>query len=71
MNISHEGEIKLAQYRAKRANGVELTVDEMREVVAIISAGRRSAAASSEASKRKVASGVVRSAEDMLKGLGI
>jgi hypothetical protein len=46
-------------------------MDEMREVVAIISAGRRAASEASAASRRKQASGVVRSADDMLKGLGI
>jgi hypothetical protein len=67
--LTHEGEIRLSSLRAKRAQGVELSIDEMREVVEIISAGRKSAAASSAASKRKVAAGVVRSAEDMLKDM--
>lgn len=67
--LTTEGEVRLSLLRAKRAQGVELSLDEMKEVVAIISAGRRSAANASAASKRKVAAGVVRSAEDMLKGI--
>lgn len=61
--------MRLAQLRTKHLQGLELTVDEMKEVVEILAQGRVAAAASSDASKRKTASGVVRSAEDMLKGL--
>lgn len=68
--LTHEGELRLSQLRAKAASGVELSSDEMREVVAIISAGRKAAHAASDASRRRVASSVVRSAEDMLKELG-
>lgn len=67
--LTTEGESRLAQLRAKRAQGVELTLEEMREVVEIISAGRNSAARASAASKRKTAAGAVRSAEELLKGL--
>lgn len=69
MQLSHEGEIYLSQLRAKRANGIELSIEEMRKVVEIISAGRQNAASASEASRRKTAATVTRSAEDLLKGL--
>lgn len=67
--LTPTGESRLSFLRAKRAQGTELTIEEMREVVTIICEGRRSAAAASEGARRKTASGVVRSAEDMLKGL--
>ena len=69
MQISHEGELRLSQLRAKASSGQELSIEEMREVVAIISAGRKAAHAASDASRRKVSSTVVRSAEELLKGL--
>lgn len=71
MTISHEGEIYLAQLRAKRAAGTELSIEEMRRVVQIMAEGRSAASEASAASRRKTASSVVRSAEDMLKGLGL
>lgn len=67
--LTSEGDLRLSQLRAKRGQGVELTLDEMREVVQIIAAGRRSAAAASAGAKRKLAAGVVRSAEDLLRDL--
>jgi hypothetical protein len=62
--------MRLAQLRTKHLQGQELSIDEMREVVGILAAGRVSASASSDSARRKTASGVVRSAEDMLKGIG-
>lgn len=67
--LTTEGEMRLSLLRAKRAQGTELTMEEMHEVVAIITAGRRSAASVSEASKRKTAAVATRSAEELLKGL--
>lgn len=69
MQLTHEGELRLSQLRAKTSSGVELSIEEMREVVEIISAGRKNASVASDASRRRVASSVVRTAEDMLKGL--
>lgn len=69
MQLTHEGELRLSQLRAKAASGAELSIDEMREVVRIISEGRRNAAVASDASRRKTAATVTRSAEELLKGL--
>lgn len=66
--ISLELQAKIADWRRKAVEGT-LTLEEMKEGVILLRAGRMQAAAASAASKRKKAITEIPSAEDMLADL--
>ena len=63
-----ELQAKIASWRLRAAEGT-LTLDEMREAVRYLRAGRVAAANASAVSKRKTAIAVIPSAADMLADL--
>ncbi len=65
---SPELQNKVVEWRSKAAAGT-ITLDEMREAILMLRAGRLSAVQSSEAKKRTAAKKAVKSADDMLKEL--
>jgi len=67
--ISAELQAKISDWRLKAAAGT-LSLDEMREAIKYLRAGRVQAAVASAASKRKTAIAVIPSADDMLADLG-
>lgn len=67
--ISAEQQSKVAIFRAKALEGT-LTLDEMREAVAIVREARRSAVYDAAASKSR-AKKPTKSAEDLLAELGL
>lgn len=66
--IPAELQAKIASWRLKAADGT-LSLDEMREAIKYLRAGRVQAANASAASKRKAAIAVIPSADDMLSDL--
>ena len=66
--ITAETQAKIAQFRAKSAEGT-LTLEEMREAVLLLRSDRRSAQHASDNSKRKVARAEIKSADEMLDEL--
>ncbi len=70
MAISPEEQTKIINWRQKAIDGT-LSLDDCREYVALMRQGRKSAAAASEASRKSRAKKVVKSADDLLKGLGL
>lgn len=60
---------RVTEWRAKAQAGT-LTVEEMREAIKVLRAGRVSAAFASETARRKKAKAVVPSADDLLSELG-
>jgi len=65
MTLGLDTHLKLAEWRRKSAEGT-LTLEEMKEAVALVRAGRMAAAAQSSAAKRKVARVAIPSADDLL-----
>lgn len=60
---------KIAEWRARAAEGT-LSLEEMREAIEALRAGRVSAAYTSEASRRKKAVAAIPVADDLLAELG-
>ena len=65
-----ELQAKIAIWRQKAVDGT-LTVEEMKEAILALRAGRVSAAHASEASRRKAAKVAIPSADDLLAELGM
>ena len=65
---SHELLSKIALWRAKAADGT-LSLDDMKEAVREMRAGRMAAQSASDASRRKKAKAEIPSADDMLNEL--
>ena len=63
-----ELQAKITSWRLRAAEG-SLTIEEMREAIKYLRAGRVAAANASAASKRKTAIAVIPSADDMLADL--
>ena len=70
MNHSPEEQTKIAIWRQRSIDGT-LTIDDCRDYVTLMRKGRMGAAKASEASRKSRAKKEVRSAEDLLKGLGV
>lgn len=70
MNYSAEDQSKIAIWRQKSIDGT-LTIDDCRDYVALMRQGRTSAIKASEASRKSRAKKEVKSADDLLKTLGI
>lgn len=68
MIVSVELQTKIAAWRQRAAEGT-MTLEDMKEAVAYIRAGRMSAQAASAASKRKKAIAEIPHASDMLSEL--
>lgn len=66
--MNPEVQSQIATWRQKAAEGT-LTIEEMRQAIALIRGDRRGAATASEASRRKAAKKEIPSAEDLLKEL--
>ena len=66
--IPLELQAKIADWRLKAATG-ELTLEEMKEAIRFLRAGREAAAVSPSAALRKKAIAVIPSAEDLLSEL--
>jgi len=69
MPVSPEFMNKMAQWRAKTADGT-MTIEEYKEAITFLRGDRRAAVAASAASRRKKAKKEVKSAEEMLAELG-
>jgi hypothetical protein len=67
--ISPELQAKISLWRIKAATG-ELTLEEAKEAVAHLRAGRLTAAASAASTKRKAAIKAIPHADDLLDELG-
>lgn len=65
---SIETQQKIAVWRAKAAQG-GLTLEENKEIIALLRADRKTAIAQTPAAKRKKAKKEVKSADDLLKEL--
>jgi len=63
--VSLELQIKLAEWRRKCADNT-ITLEEMKEAVALYRQGRMAAAQSSATAKRKTARAVIPSADELL-----
>jgi hypothetical protein len=63
--VSFELQMKLTEWRRRTAEGT-ITLDEMKEAVALVRQGRVAAAAASATAKRKVAKAAIPSADDLL-----
>ena len=66
---SPELQARISIWRQKAIDGT-LTVEEMKEAIAALRAGRVSAAHASEASRKKTAKTAIPSADDLLAELG-
>lgn len=60
---------KIAEWRARALDGT-LTLEEMRDAISLLRAGRVSAAAASDSSRRAKAKVAIPSGDDLLKELG-
>lgn len=67
--MSPELQSKIALWRAKAAQGGNLSLEEMREAVGLLRGERKSAAEKSEAGRRKKAKKLVKSADQLLSEL--
>lgn len=67
--VDAQTQAKIALWRQKALEGT-LTLDEMKEAVRALRAGRLTAAAASDTSRRKAAKAAIPSADDMLEELG-
>lgn len=68
--MSPEVASQIATWRARAAEG-ELTVDEMRKVVELVRGDRKTASLSAATAKKVKAKKEVKSADDLLKELGL
>lgn len=66
--LNAEEQSKIAVWRQKSIDGT-LTLEEMKEIVAVLRQGRRSAAAASESARRSRAKKEIPSADEMLRDL--
>ncbi len=68
--MTPEIQAKIAIWRQKAIDN-SLTLEEMKEAIALLRQGRVSAAASSESARRAKAKAAVPSADDLLSELGL
>lgn len=66
--MTAEQQSQIAVWRQKAAEGT-LTIEEMREIVVLLRASRRTAAAASEQARRTRAKAAIPSADDLLSEL--
>jgi len=66
--VTFEMQARLAGWRKKSAEGT-ITLDEMREAIKQLRAGREAASAASAVAKRKTATKVIPKADDLLDEL--
>lgn len=67
--ITPEIQAKIQLWRQKCADG-SITLEEMKEAILVMRAGRKSAAQASDGARRKQAKAAIPSADDMLSELG-
>lgn len=63
--VTLEMQAKLAEWRKKSAEGT-LTLEEMKQAIVELRAGRQAAGAAASAAKRKAAAKVIPNADDLL-----
>ena len=63
--VTFEMQARLAEWRKKSAEGT-ISLEEMREAIKLLRAGREAAFTASAAAKRKVAAKVIPHADDLL-----
>ena len=69
--MSPESSFKLATLRAKQQSGQELTMEEMKDAIALMREGRVAAQASSTKSRTTKAKSAPVNSDDLLSQLGI
>jgi len=71
MAIDHASQLKLAELRARQQRGEALTMDELREAVQLMRAGRVAAQATSTKARTTKAAKAVVDSDDLLSQLGL